>query len=555
MGRKGIGKLALFSIAEVIEVHTVSGKEKHSFRMVTSDIRNAIKAKLDYHPTPIAFNGPKNGTRIILTDLKKGRTGNTASALRKRIARRFSIIGLQDDARNTFRVYINGVEIGPADREDLKSIEFLWEVGTTKINKKDCPLLEGKFKIKNNIVDPANPSWIVHGWLGAAETVKKLKHDEAGTMNGIVVLSRGRLFQENILDKIGYTRILGSYLTGQIEADFLSDLGSPDIATSDRQRIVEDDPRYIKLQEYLKTALIEIQDSWTNLRNEARGKQAITEIPELQDWLTELPDGQQRDIARRYLGIIRSVELDDEEDRKSLYRSGILAFERLRIREESHLLSTIEPTADNLLPLLSNLADMEAALYYDIIKSRMEVIREFEKIVDGKEKEKVLQKHLFKNLWLLDPGWERAARSERMEESLKKEYRDFSDDLTDDESKGRIDIRYMTNAGEHLIIELKRATRELVFDEILVQGKKYRTGLIKCLQKKMGINNPHVSVVFVVGIKPKEMDEEADNALAALNIKYVHYETLIHGALAQYGEYIERSRKKDYVNKIVRKLM
>ena len=34
MGRKGIGKLSLFSIARSVEVHTVKNGEKHGFRML-----------------------------------------------------------------------------------------------------------------------------------------------------------------------------------------------------------------------------------------------------------------------------------------------------------------------------------------------------------------------------------------------------------------------------------------------------------------------------------------------------------------------------------------
>jgi hypothetical protein len=55
MGRKGIGKLALFSIAETIEVHTRSGSEKHAFEMKTSGIRKAIAAGNNYFPKPLVF--------------------------------------------------------------------------------------------------------------------------------------------------------------------------------------------------------------------------------------------------------------------------------------------------------------------------------------------------------------------------------------------------------------------------------------------------------------------------------------------------------------------
>jgi HSP90 family molecular chaperone len=112
MGRKGIGKLALFSIADQIDVHTCSGSERHAFRMRTEDVREAIKASRDYLPLPVAFTGPAKGTRIVLTDLKKKRTGASIPALRKRIARRFSVIGYEGKDGDRFVVEINGSFFG-----------------------------------------------------------------------------------------------------------------------------------------------------------------------------------------------------------------------------------------------------------------------------------------------------------------------------------------------------------------------------------------------------------------------------------------------------------
>ncbi len=557
MGRKGIGKLALFSIAEVIEVHTRGGKEKHSFEMRTSEIRKAIAAQKSYYPKPISFRGADKGTRIILRNLKKKRTATSVPALRKRIARRFSVIGLTPSSGGKFTVEINGKPVGPEDREDLKALEFLWEFGRRRLAASEVTGVSKRFVLPD-IVEPRKPEWKVSGWLGAAEEPRKLKHDEAGSLNGIVVLARGRLIQENILDKLGYNRILVSYLTGQVEADFLDVEGGEDIATSDRQRLIEDDERYVALTGFLKRTLISIQDSWTDLRNEARGKQAITEVPALAEWLSELPPSQRKN-AEKLLGLIRGVEIEDPEERKQLYRSGMLAFERLRLREEGHLLAQ-EPqlTAAELLPLLSDLSMLEGSLYREIVKVRLDVIKEFENLVDANEKEKVLQKHLFTHLWLLDPGWERAAGSERIEQILKKDFKEFNPNLSDQESKGRVDIRYRTNAGEHIIVELKRARRRLHLAELVEQGPKYRAALHKCLTVQ-GEDNPHISIVFVVG---EPLFEQGDfqgatmikDALNSFNGRVIHYEALISKAQAAYSDFLKGSAKADRIDKILQKL-
>jgi hypothetical protein len=557
MGRKGIGKLALFSIAEAIEVHTCSSNEKHAFQMRTSEIRDAVAAGGKYFPKPIPFSGPAKGTRIILRELKKKRTATSVPALRKRIARRFSVIGFTGLNGDKFAVEINGRLVGPGDREDLRALEFLWEFGKQRLSASACPNLSKAFVVSDQ-VDPSHPTWTVNGWLGAAEAPKKLKHEEAGSLNGIVVLARGRLIQENILDKLGYNRILVSYLTGQVEADFLDLRGGDDIATSDRQRLIEDDERYVALTEFLKRTLASIQDSWTDLRNEARGKQAISEIPALAEWLEGLPKSQRKN-AERLLGLIRGIEIEDEEERKQLYRSGMLAFERLRLREEGHLLAQgPQLTAEVLLPLLSDLSTLEGSLYREIVRVRLDVIKDFENLVDANEKEKVLQKHLFTNLWLLDPGWERAAGSARIEQILKKEYRVFNPNLSDAESKGRVDIRYRTNAGEHIIVELKRAKRKLHLAELVEQGPKYSAALHKCLGAK-GDDDPHISVVFVVGEPLYEQEDSrgkrmVTDALKSFGGRVVHYEALIDKAQASYRDFLEESAKADQIDKILQKL-
>lgn len=558
MGRKGIGKLALFSIADDIDVFTVKGKERHAFKMKTEDVRKAIESGKSYYPPPITYAGPTKGTRIVLSQLKKKRTGSSIPALRKRIARRFSVIGYVGKDGDRFEVQINGTAVGPQDREDLRAVEFLWEFGAQRLKKSDCPSLRKRFVLPAG-VDPQHPEWQVSGWLGAADEPKKLRHDEAGTLNGIVVLARGRLIQENVLDKLAFSRILGSYVTGQVQADFLDQIGQDDIATSDRQRLVEDDERYVALTTFLRNALVSIQDSWTDLRNEARGKQAVSEVPALAEWIDDLPSSQRKN-AERLLGLIRGIELDEEEDRKQLYRSGMLAFERLRLRAEAHLLAEGQQlTAAMLLPLLSDLSTLEGSLYREIVKARLDVIKEFENLVDLDEKEKVLQKHLFTHLWLLDPGWERAAGSERLEQILKKEYREFATDLSDAQSKGRVDIRYRTNGGEHIVVELKRAKRKLKVSELHEQGNKYRTALLKCLAKQ-GIKNPHISIVFVVGQPVVEEDdpggaEMIEKTLGAINGRVVQYEELIAAARAQYDEYLKSSAKADKLDKILKKLV
>src|SRR6266852_3046064 len=67
-GRKGIGKLSLFSVADTVDVYTVKRGERNAFRMSVPAIRKSIEAGNNtYHPKPIPSpQGPsRKGTRVV----------------------------------------------------------------------------------------------------------------------------------------------------------------------------------------------------------------------------------------------------------------------------------------------------------------------------------------------------------------------------------------------------------------------------------------------------------------------------------------------------------
>ena len=560
MGRKGIGKLSVFSIAENIAVYTAKGGEKNALRIVLQDLEKAIEASSEYHPDELAFPGgiPVEGTTLVLTNLVRKRTGITVSALRKRLARRFGVIGISQ--YGGFDVVINGDQVGHDDRDDFRSLEYLWEFGKQEIlPNKAMPKLAQRFLIADSKVEE-NANWEVNGWFGTAYKPADLEPEEAGSLKNIVVLARGRLIQESILDKLGFNRIFGSYVTGQIQADFLDADSEDDIATSDRQRLVEDDPRVQALRTFMRAALLDASEIWTEVRKQKRAKDALQAHPALKSWVEGLPEAQQGP-ARSILGLIEGLPLDDdrEDDRRELFRSGVLAFERLRLKEAAHRLENLKNLdSDHLLPLLVDQDHYEAALYGDIVRSRVEAIRKFKDLTDTKAKEKVLQQHLFDHLWLLDASWERAAGSETIEHNLKRDFPDdFADDLTLKEKRGRIDIKYRQNSGVHIIVELKKYERKVTIDELAQQGRKYRAALIKLLERS-GEKDPKVEVVFVLGQNihyGKEAGLPLDYVEQQLKIhgcRAAYYDRLIENALSAYDAYLKANDKVDKVAKVLR---
>lgn len=550
MGRKGLGKLSLFSIADVIEVQSAKDGGKHGFRMTVSDIKKAVQDKQKYHPKPLADDAltVTQGTKLVLREIKRQRLGKGVTALRKRLARRFSIIG----QANGFEIKIDGQPISATDRGDLPKAQFLWTFEgydpepSTIAHVVERESLPARFEAWDT-------AWRVSGWLGTARKPKDLDDDEAGNLNGIVVFARGRLFHENVLDRLNDGRLYTKYLTGQIEADFLDADDQPDIATSDRQRVQEDDERYIQLIAFLGSQLNKLEKRWNEWRRKHEVEKAKETSPALAEWLESLREGHRKN-AETLIAKLSALPVDDEDDRKTLYKHGILAFERMKLRGSTDEFVAGVESADKLLPVLADRDALEDSLYRDIVRSRLEAIRAFQKIVDADEQEKVLQKYLFDHLWLLDPSWDRATGTEVMETRLLNSGI-VVDDLTEKEKLGRVDIKYRTTAGKHIVVELKKVGRKMKLLELQEQGQTYVDKLKKILLAQ-NEPTPNIEVVFVIG---KPIEEEASNpdrlksSMAAISpgSRIVHYDTLIRGAQEAYSAYIEQGKALNKLEKIV----
>ena len=149
------------------------------------------------------------------------------------------------------------------------------------------------------------------------------------------------------------------------------------------------------------------------------------------------------------------------------------------------------------LEILADIDDYEASLYYEIIQDRLSIISKLLNLVDENVLEKTLQEYLGDHLWLLDPSWDRTIEVPSLEYTVKKEFDDVSADLTPEEKRGRVDIKYKKTSGKHVIIELKRADRILTENELETQVLKYKSALQKALNNAN--ETDPIEVVCIVG--------------------------------------------------------
>ncbi|EIM30446.1 BbrUII/HgiDII family restriction enzyme [Microvirga lotononidis] len=558
MGRKGIGKLSLFSIAGTVEIETSRDGEKSAFRMRLEDIRQKVQKEGGtgtYEPTDLSTDSIDfdHGTRITLTDLRHRQTTATSMALRKRVARRFSVLG---DAYN-FKVVIDGKEVVPADRDYYNKLQYVWTYGEqTELEA----LATHAEVLEKRTSSTANQTLAIAGWLGTVKESRQLRDEEGDNLNRIAIFVRGKMAQEDILADFSERGVYASYLIGELRVEGLDIYDGPgterddDAATSSRQKLVEDDERYQELKAFIGTELKHIQNRWADLRAEDGAKKAL-EIPAVQAWMSGLKPAV-RTKARKWLGKLNRIKMDDVNEQKQLIKHAVLGFEFYRLHENLEALDNISD--DNLLTALEvfqELDGLEANLYGQIVQQRIKVIRTLQEKVDENALEKAIQQYLFDHLWLLDPSWERAEGTQVMETRVQTMFKDVTAELTDEERQGRLDIGYRKAAGEHVIIELKRPDRVLGRSEMLEQSEKYLSGMLRLLEAQ-GTPHEPVEIVFVLGKEPREWKnpDGKQRTLSQLQVnrtRIVFYDQLLTNAEKAYNDYLAHRGVVDTLGQVI----
>lgn len=547
MGRKGIGKLSLFSIANKITIISKKENEEiNAFVMNVDDIREAANQEKDYEPIALKSDElPKqlehNGTIIILEELKRERIQE--HNIKTNLARRFSIIGSQ----NSFAVFVNGKEIGIEDRSYFKKLDYIWYFGEE--SKRFVGLCNTSIKSKR--LDDSFSNYVISGWIGNAKE-SGLLQDGDDNLNKISILVRGKLAQEDILSEFRIGGLYTKFLIGEISADFLDVDDEEDIATSNRQKIREDGPRYIALKEFLKQQLQIISIQRKDFK-EQEGKKEALQYGLVKEWYDNL-DKKIQKRADRLFGRINQIS-SNESDRKTLIKHGVLAFENMKMR---YALDSLDKVSDDnleeFLEIFNDYKDIEASAYYDITKGRLEIIKSLGDKLKTNELEKVLQKHIFDNLWLLDPSWERGTEKAQMEEVVQLVAEKDSEEV----KKGRIDIHYRQTAKKHIIIELKRASVSPEFSKIIEQLNKYKLALEEKLIQ-FGKGHEEIECIFIcekipIGWEKDTTRKEQQESLKALKIRVLTYSELIQQSLNAYQEYMDKEQENGRILKILKEI-
>ncbi|MDE0276503.1 MAG: ATP-binding protein [Defluviicoccus sp.] len=556
MGRKGIGKLSSFSIARVVTVYTIKDGEQTAFVMDAKKIKERIEAndgvayrpdELDHWPDHLS-----SGTLIKLTGLRRRISQLTQKGLRQRLARRFSVIG----PKFAFSVTVDGTPVEPRDRGYYEHIEYLWTYG----NQSDLMQLfknlsQGRAPVDrtSNVHAPSHEAGIeITGWIGTVKRPEFLKDEENENLNRLAVFMRGKQAHEDILDGFGEKEIYADYVVGELHCDDLDRDNDEDIATSSRQTLKADDPRFQALREIIYRELRNVAARWSDWRRGDGARVLAQSVPEVSAWLEELT-GDTKKKAERWVGRLNTMRTGKETEKRELLKASILAFESYRRKEQLDYLDQLtDESIEPVLSVFNDIDDLQLSYYGQIVKLRLGVITTLEQKLNADDKETVIRDHIFDHLWLLDAGWERVKGSEASERNITGFLKTASKKLTSTEKRGRIDIGYRTVSGRHVIIELKRGSVATPVDDLTRQIRKYRSGAKKLIEKTIYPDWP-LDIICLVGKPPPEWDDDAESVrdqLAALDARLLFYDQLLGSSRRAYADYLEEHKKVDRLWKI-----
>ena len=570
MGRKGIGKLAMFALANEVKISSQSS----GFDAVglTVDVPEFKKTIEENKPHPLDEFEPKEfknkkGTRIellqVLTGLK-----TTEDYLRVKLARRFSVL----DEAHEFKVFLNEKEIKKEDRGFYQHVQLLWvfddatsiEVQALAKNLAQLPkvAIDGKnpepcIAFFSNVVVCDSTEFKVSGYIASVLLPRHLgsKEDSA---NMVSIFANGRVFAEDVLTEANSAKYYQSYLVGEIHADFLDD-DNVDRATASREAIKKDDPKYQALIAFIRTTLESIGDQWDDWRTELGLDKAEPQNAAVLEWIDTLADKRDQKAAMKLMTSIKNavIHSDDEKNDKAkrvLYRGAIIGFEKLRLNKQLEKLELVtDILGAEFAAIFASLDHVEESAYAEIIRQRLAIIKKFAEISNSPATlEKVAQQYLFEHLWLLDPTWDRVTSQVEMEKTLTTYLKKTHPDSTG----ARLDITYRASSGRHIVVELKKPTKTaLSYYDLYEQVSKYKDA-IESYYKTKEPNKPvpSLDIYLLVAQTPSGFDDSKRKSLAEVNGRFITYTQLINDAKNSYQQYLDVTNITGPLETILKKL-
>ncbi|EIY6893419.1 ATP-binding protein [Listeria monocytogenes] len=446
-GKKGVGKLAVFGIAEDITVSSIKSGQFNEFKMNYHDIKNCPTS--EYSPQIIEKNTKTTatqGTTIKIDNIKQKRITDIYE-LSISLSKRFKfydendfMVVLKNENTKEEIVMNNSIFF-----DDLVS-EFSWKFPDDFINETDENI--------QKLVE-----YGITGEIYTQPTPLKKKD------TGFIVYSRGKLVQENSFFSSRSNDHFNSYVTGYFEVDYIDNLYDDDFVSTDRRSILwEQNDDLIEIREAFNTLVNKIQMQWRKKREQKKEDKIQNDLPSdfYEDIESEADKMALKSLEKNL--IKNSTAQDDTDSAISILKSVKNQFKFESFKNKIIALNEVEITIENMQKISQDWENIETQELAKIAIGRIQTIERFENFVNNNSSEtKVIQPFLEKFPWILEP---RMTHFDR-EVTFKKILQEAFPDETLEESNRRIDFLCSNINGDIIIIELKRPQIKISQKEIL----------------------------------------------------------------------------------------
>lgn len=450
-GRKGIGKLAAFGTAGILECHSLKAGSEISFRLDYDRIRQ-LKPTEDYRVEPAERTEPlvspdtgqalTHGTRIRLTRLWLKRA-LTESQFIQSMSRRFAL------SQAEINVFINGKPLG---RFDIP-VQF-------RLPRDEQPTDDSFGGLDDDGwgVEKLPNGDEVRWWIGFTEEPLE---DER--LQGISILTRDKMAQRPFLfDRAkGTEGQLGQeYLVGEVKAEWL-DQGldiDDDVIQSNRDMLQLEDERLEPLIVWGRRRL-----AWAlRTRNRLRRDWILQEVEDdsqVDDLLEPFTANERKGYRRIAQNLARLPE-SSPEDVRNLMEQVINARSDVAVRELMEQIQDEEdPVQERMWKLVHEFGLIDARRLLSIIEARIHTIERLrEAVVTGAREVPEIHNIILADHWLLDPRWD------LLDHEVDTATFGITFQPEEDETGKQLDFLFVLTPGrpaavdEAVVVEIKRGT-------------------------------------------------------------------------------------------------
>ena len=523
-GRKGLGKLAMFGIAQELKIESIQNYLKNGFTIDYQKMISSSSGK--YEPTKLFDKNTqcndKNGTKITLTKIQRSSDFNIDS-IAKSLASRLNFFD-----NNDFEINLSldneTICVNKEYKTNNLKTEFKWELDNDIFS--DIKIFINDHKVT--------------GYLASTETPISGNKD----LLGVALFARGKLVNNRSFYEIQTSSSHAyGYITGEIHINYIDD--NDDYISTARDSLIWSDSHLKSLLDFLQKLIKVVAKDWITKRQTKVTEKVESHMSiSMDSWLDGLPSHDKK-LADKIVGdIIQSQGLSPQRAANLIeYVQG--AFEFQSFKDFASDLSETDLDTAKVLELAREWAIVEAKELYRVCLGRIETIQKLEEYINSDVlevgKDKSMHEFLKKFPWLLEPRANQFQDEARFSDLLKN-HEAFKEDILSEKDR-RIDF-LCTGFGDTLyVIEIKRSQHSISKKDIR-QLEDYHD----FVKAKLGDSYKNVSG-FIVGKKlSSSHDALEQKERAEKNRLYVkEYNDLLAQAKRYHQDFIN---KYDNLNKI-----